>query len=873
MTRTLSPSRSTEPKALKHGLELIQLGYWIVAIHPETKRPIGKAWGLERWDQKRLRSAFGRYPDAGIGIGLGPGRAPGGGWLIDIEGDGDRAGESLAKLLGGEVPDTPAWSSTRGGHNLFGVDGDRMQRALIAAGAVEGKDESGKGAWHLPEFPGLEFRIGGHKDDGTVKQVQSVIPPTPGTDGKPRAWLSGPKGGIAPLPESAYAALEGLAKPRSRAGRQPAGRQPAAKRGSRTAAAGGYARAALRKECDQVEAEKEGNRNKRLNTAAFSLGQLIGAGQLERVEVERTLLESARRVGLGEGESIATIRSGIDAGILKPRDLNGVGGHRQPPSGNGDGNGHHKGGDDRPVIVVTHEEYQVNDQAIRALSANPGLFQRNFKLISVARDSKPKGGASPRVRRPEGTPIIRPVQAAKLREDLTRVARWREVKKDRNGETRERPAHPPDWSVNAILAREQWPEIRYLAGVVEGPSLRPDGSVIDRPGYDPDTGLLYIPNDSFPKVDREASWEEARIAASDLLDVVKDFPFKEGHGAAWLSGLLTVVARNLIDGPCPLFLFEANASGVGKSLLCDIISIIATGRPMTRTGYYHDPIEMDKQLVATALSGDRVVLFDNLENGGRFGNAALDRALTGRTYRGRLLGRSEMTPPLDLDCVFFGTGNNPILCGDAPRRVIPGRLESPEERPEERDDFSIKVCRCGCNGDLLAHVSLNRAALNVAALTIVRAYILDGKPAQDLTPMDFPEWCGLIRNAVHWATGIDPCSGRKDLEDADPERQHHAALLEGWHEVQTYLNVRGMTAAALLKTLKSPEHAERFETIRSALADIWPRVKPGELPSSGSIGMKIQAIRGMNLRGKRFEHIDVDKRAKVWAVTEVSAVR
>jgi hypothetical protein len=29
----------------------------------------------------------------------------------------------------------------------------------------------------------------------------------------------------------------------------------------------------------------------------------------------------------------------------------------------------------------------------------------------------------------------------------------------------------------------------------------------------------------------------------------------------------------------------------------------------------------------------------------------------------------------------------------------------------------------------------------------------------------------------------------------------------------------------------------------------------------------------MNLRGKRFEHIDVDKRAKVWTVTEVSAVR
>jgi hypothetical protein len=193
--RTLSPSRSTEPKALKHGLRLTELGYWIVAIHPKTKRPIGSAWGLTRWDQKRLRSAFERYSDAGIGICLGPGRAPGSGCLIDIEGDGERARESLAKLLGGEIPDTPAWSSTRGEHTLFIADIDRLQQALAAAGAVEGKDEKGKGAWHLPEFPGLEFRIGGFKADGTVKQVQSVVPPTPGTDGKPRAWVRDPKGG------------------------------------------------------------------------------------------------------------------------------------------------------------------------------------------------------------------------------------------------------------------------------------------------------------------------------------------------------------------------------------------------------------------------------------------------------------------------------------------------------------------------------------------------------------------------------------------------------------------------------------------------------------------------------------------------------
>jgi hypothetical protein len=40
----------------------------------------------------------------------------------------------------------------------------------------------------MPGAPGLEFRIGGYKPDGTPKQVQSACPPTPGTDGKPRQW-------------------------------------------------------------------------------------------------------------------------------------------------------------------------------------------------------------------------------------------------------------------------------------------------------------------------------------------------------------------------------------------------------------------------------------------------------------------------------------------------------------------------------------------------------------------------------------------------------------------------------------------------------------------------------------------------------------
>ncbi len=195
-----APNSSTKPPpALETALDLLARGFWPVGIYPpgitlpgrkkptNGKEPIGKEWGLDRWTEKRLRDAFRRYPTAGVGICFGPGRGPGGSWLIDLEGDGPRAAESLAILFGGEIVPTLSWSSARGQHHLFAADGKRLLERLAAAGGKEGTGIK-SGVWHLEALPDLEIRIGGHHRDESVKQVQSVCPPTPGTDGEPRRW-------------------------------------------------------------------------------------------------------------------------------------------------------------------------------------------------------------------------------------------------------------------------------------------------------------------------------------------------------------------------------------------------------------------------------------------------------------------------------------------------------------------------------------------------------------------------------------------------------------------------------------------------------------------------------------------------------------
>jgi hypothetical protein len=661
------------------------------------------------------------------------------------------------------------------------------------------------------------------------------------------------------LPETAYSFLEAIATQKAQEVKAKAGKRKGKAMGRPGES---YALAALRKECDAVAAEPENNRNNRLNTAAYNIGQLVGAKALTRSEVESALAAAARDAGLGERETAATIKSGLDAGEAQPRDLSGIGRYGDPPSRNGDDDA-----DPRPVVFVTTEEAEVNDQAVKILASAPGLYQRNFRLVVVARDSKPKQGAD--IKRAEGTPIIRPVQAAKLREDLTRIIRWQVCKPDRNGKIRPVNTHPPAWCMAAILAREEWPDIPYLVGVVEAPTLRADGSILDKPGYDRRTGLLYVPNGSFPPVPGKPSRDNARTAADSLFELVKDFPFRTGHKASWLAALLTPLARFLIDGPCPLFLLEANTSGAGKSKLCDLIGVVVSGREMTRTGYYHDPVEMDKQITATALAGDRTVFLDNITNGGELGNSSLDRALTGRTYRGRVLGRLEMTPDLDLICVFYATGNNLSVCGDTPRRILPGRLESPLEHPEERDDFEIKGCQCGCGGDLIDHARRDRGRLHVAALTILRAYIQAGKPPQPLKPMDFPAWSSLVRNAVYWATGLDPAVGRADLRKADSHHEHCAAFVEAWHEVQTERRVRAMTTADLVRELAAGNQSKGHEAMRAAISELWPKLKPGDLPSSGTIGNTIAAIRDKPFGPLKFQDFGSEDRRKLWAVVTI----
>jgi hypothetical protein len=208
-------------------LDCLFLGLWPVPITPPDdpgpspgKRPLGgKGWGKTRPTAGSLQEVYRKHPGAGVGLKLG---AEGGVIDLDVD-DPELAAPVLARLFPDGMPATVGWTSAKGRHLLF-----RYHPRLAAYGKSIIKGALGRNGKVVgnPHYLGLELRIGADPDAND--QLQSVIPPSIGTDGQPRRWNGCRE--ILELPESVFMDLDWHARPpeREEAPASPAPPTPAA---------------------------------------------------------------------------------------------------------------------------------------------------------------------------------------------------------------------------------------------------------------------------------------------------------------------------------------------------------------------------------------------------------------------------------------------------------------------------------------------------------------------------------------------------------------------------------------------------------------------------------------------------------------------
>lgn len=356
--------------------------------------------------------------------------------------------------------------------------------------------------------------------------------------------------------------------------------------------------------------------------------------------------------------------------------------------------------------------------------------------------------------------------------------------------------YPPNDLAIALVKGRVDARFPVLRGVVNAPTLRADGSILDQPGYDIASGLFYDPKGvDFGTIAPCPTKEDAESALRELEALICKFPFVDdaSHSVA-LARFLTGVIRFSLK--CSLmFEYIAPAPRTGKSKLNDIGTMITDGHEAPVISASSSPEEREKQLTAMARSGARTITLDNLPNGEVLKSELLCQMLSQAIVEVRAFHTNDKLIQLPNVATVVVNGNNIGIGSDLTERAVRCSIDAKMELPGLRK-FEF---------DPVKLVDADRPKYLRACLTILRAHAVAGYPVpNDLSSLGgFDDWNRKIRGALLWLGRADPCETMNDIRDADPQRGSLLTIMDEW---EAAFGNRLVTAAEVI--VKAEELAE-----------------------------------------------------------------
>jgi len=276
--------------------------------------------------------------------------------------------------------------------------------------------------------------------------------------------------------------------------------------------------------------------------------------------------------------------------------------------------------------------------------------------------------------------------------------------------------------------------------VITCPVLRPDGTVLQKPGLDRRTGLLYQPDVNYPPVEDTPSIAVCLARRDALLDLVAPWPFATPHHrSAWLAALFTCIAHPLIEGPCPLFVIDAQRAGLRKTTLVRLASSVAFGGDpafldpsMTSESFASRATEHIKQ-GASAIVIDNVVATSSLP---------LEHLLAAMSH-GALASRAT----------WWLTGNGITLPRRLWERSLRIALGSKDGVPSTAPLPDLRHPKWLSDG---------RPQLLSSALSLVRRFAIEAwhRTRGPISDEPFQEWTAFIESLFRWLDLPDPTKVR-----------------------------------------------------------------------------------------------------------------
>ena len=501
----------------------------------------------------------------------------------------------------------------------------------------------------------------------------------------------------------------------------------------------------------------------------------------------------------------------------------------------------------RPTVRVRGGTLSTNaDEAeIHLMKAGVQIYRRGSKLVRPVTEEVPaKNGSKTR------TAALVEVSEAFLRDQMCRHMDWQ-----RWDERRSKSADGEKWRdidapravAEVILARAGGWKFPAVVGITSTPTMRPDGTILSAPGYDPETGLLLFEPPEMPAIPERPTKADAQSALQLLKALISEFPFvDDASRSVALSALITPAVRAALPA-APMHAFTAPSPGTGKSYLVDVIAAIYLGTPCPVIGKGESVGELEKRLNTSLVAAHPLVSIDNVngELGGDFICHAIERPTTDI----RILGRTSHAR-IQNNVMLFATGNNLRLVGDVVRRSIVCTLNAGLERPELR----------AFKADPVARVLSQRGVYVAAALTIVRAHLLAGERFHaPLAIGSFQKWSDLVRGALIWLGCADPLHTMETARENDPELEQLKTMFSAMANQFGPGAANAQTAAGIISAAQGEGDSE----LNDALNGFKQKGKPID---PVQLGQWLGRYRDRVADGMRLARIRRGKRGAEWYV-------
>jgi putative DNA primase/helicase len=387
-------------------------------------------------------------------------------------------------------------------------------------------------------------------------------------------------------------------------------------------------------------------------------------------------------------------------------------------------------------------------------------------------------------------------------EAMSRVARYEEP--DRKGKLH---AIPPPMSIaKMLMARGEGLKLPLLKTVLDRPTINAEGELMLTPGYDAETGLFLAFNPSdFPAIPDRPTKDDAREGLEILKGLCPEFPFvTPADRSVYLAYLLTSVSRTAFKA-APIFGFNATKPRTGKSKLSNSGHMISNGETASVVTWSAKEEENETRLDTALLAGVSNLSVDNINGvvrSAKLCSMATEEKLTIRVFHTQ---KKKDMPSVALVSM---NGNNLQFAGELAKRILSSSLDADVDKPELRVFTSV---------DPVEQIREDRGKFVMAALTILRAFVVAEYPVEPPPWGGFEDWSNWVRASLIWLGEPDPYEVMNAAIENDEERQQQKrmfAALEGVFVVE-----ETFTTADVVKAAKERRMMEKRDSKNEVVKD------------------------------------------------------